>query len=148
MASDDGIEQAWARMIQLLFSRRNTFLAMARELGLTPPQTHALMTLSDGPARMGSMADAMVCDASYITSIVDRLEELGLAERQPSTTDRRVKEVALTEAGRRAVARLHRAMFEPPATLRQLSARDRNDLVRIAQRLVPDDPGLPRFDVR
>jgi len=148
MASDDGIEQAWARMIQLLFSRRNTFLAMARELGLTPPQTHALMTLGDGPARMGSMADAMVCDASYITSIVDRLEELGLAERQPSTTDRRVKEVALTEAGRRAVARLHRAMFEPPATLRQLSARDRNDLVRIAQRLVPDEPGLPRFDVR
>ena len=148
MATDDGIEQAWARLVQLLFSRRDTFLAMARELGLTPPQTHAMMTLHTGPARMGSMADAMVCDASYITSIVDRLEELGLAERQPSTTDRRVKEVALTEAGRQAVARLHQAMFEPPASLRQLSARDRNDLVRIAQRLAPDEPGLPRFDVR
>ena len=148
MVSDDGVEQAWGRLVQLLFSRRDVFLAMSRELGLTPPQTHALMTLGAGPARMGSMADAMVCDASYITSIVDRLEELGLAERQPSTTDRRVKEVALTEAGRQAVARLHKAMFEPPATLRRLSARDRNDLVRIAQRLVPDDPGPPRFDVR
>ncbi|MDH5289999.1 MAG: MarR family transcriptional regulator [Acidimicrobiia bacterium] len=148
MVSDDGIEQAWGRLVQLLFSRRTIFLAMSRELGLTPPQTHALMTLSDGPARMGSMADAMVCDASYITSIVDRLEELGLAERQPSTTDRRVKEVVLTAAGRQAVARLHQAMFEPPAALHQLSVRDRNDLVRIAQRLVPDDSGPPRIDVR
>lgn len=145
MTADDVLGQAWASLSRLFMTKRDTFLAMSRQLGLTPPQTHALLTLAQGPVRMRSMADTMACDASYITSIVDRLEELGLAERQPSPVDRRVKEVALTPAGLQATAELQAALFEPPAALRDLPERDQRDLARIARRLaeasdLPESP--------
>ena len=145
MTADDVLGAAWATLARLFMTKRNTFLEMSRRLGLTPPQTHALVTLADGPVRMGSMAETMLCDASYITSIVDRLEELKLAERRPSPVDRRVKEVALTPAGRQAVHELQAAMFEPPAALRALPERDQRDLARIARRLAPadGDPAAP-----
>ncbi len=64
----------------------------------------------------------MHCDNSNITGIVDRLAERGLVERRAAEGDRRVKLVALTEAGeelqqeracpppRRAAARTRRAV--------------------------------------
>ena len=142
------LAEAWARLAHLFIANRDTFLAQARQLGLNPPQTHALLSLAPGPVRMRSMADALVCDASYVTSIVDRLEELGLAERQPSAVDRRVKEVALTESGRRAAASLHQIIFDPPEGLRLLSDKDQRDLARIARRLSPGHPELPSFTIR
>ena len=135
MTSDEVLGQAWAALARLFMTKRQTFLDISRQLGLTPPQTHALLTLATGSVRMRAMADSLMCDASYITSIVDRLEELGLAERRPSAVDRRVKEVALTAAGDEAVARLNQAMFKPPEALRELSERDRRDLIRIANHL-------------
>ncbi len=137
MAVEDPLIEAWGALAKLFFTKRETFLTVSKELGLTPPQTHALMSLSDGPLRMRALADSLVCDASYITAIVDRLEELSLAERLPSAIDRRVKEVALTAAGRSALDQLHRAMFEPPAALRTLPAADQVELARIARQLVP-----------
>lgn len=142
------LAEAWARLVHLFIANRDTFLARARQLGLTPPQTHALLSLAAGSVRMRSMADALVCDASYVTSIVDRLEELGLAERQPSAVDRRVKEVALTESGHVAVASLRQIMFDPPEGLRLLSAKDQRDLARIARRLNPGQSEPPTFTIR
>lgn len=140
MREEDPLVEAWAALSQLFFTKRGTFLAVSKELNLTPPQTHALMSLSDGPLRMRALADTLVCDASYITAIVDRLEELELAERRPSAIDRRVKEVALTAGGRAALDRLQQAMFEPPDALRSLSPEDQRDLARIARKVVPEGP--------
>jgi DNA-binding MarR family transcriptional regulator len=41
---------------------------------------------------MSQLADEWLCDASNATWIVDRLEERGLAERETTPTDRRVKD--------------------------------------------------------
>ena len=41
----------------------------------------------------------MACDASYITAVADRLEELGLAVRRNAADDRRVRELVLTAKG-------------------------------------------------
>ena len=48
---------------------------------------------------MRALADALMCDASMVTWLVDRLEERGLVDRGSSPTDRRVKTLILTPLG-------------------------------------------------
>ena len=55
-----------------------------------------------------------------VTWLVDRLEERGMVERRASTTDRRVKTIALTPAGVAFRGRLLEHMFEPPPELLQV----------------------------
>ena len=89
-----------------------------RGLGLTPGHMKALATLDpDRPKPMGAMAASLQCDASMVTWLVDRLEERGLVERRPSTTDRRVKTVVLTKTGIELRRRIGEVMFAPPAEL-------------------------------
>src|SRR5438552_3472984 len=67
-----------------------------RELGLYPGYMMALAVLDgDEPWPMRAMADALSCDASMVTWLVDRMEERGLVERLALPSDRRVKTVAL-----------------------------------------------------
>ena len=51
--------------------------------------------------RMKELAEALRIDPSSATRAVQRLEKLGLAERQQSAEDGRVVEVQLTSAGKR-----------------------------------------------
>lgn len=115
----------------MFLSKREGFIRVISSHDLTPPHGMALTMLVDGPMRMRDIADRMVCDASYVTAIVDRLEQAGLAVRQASSTDRRVKEIALTPAGKRAATAIQDEMSAPPAVLRQLSITDRATLARI-----------------
>jgi len=106
---------------------------------LTPPHGFALTMLHEGPMRMSDMAARMTCDASYITSVVDRLEETGLAERRTSPTDRRVKEIALTPAGERVAGEVRRTMTSPPAAIDRLTVAERRALAALMAKVVPDD---------
>lgn len=72
---------------------------VAAEMDLTPMQARAIFASND-PVPMGALADALHCDASNITGIVDRLEERGLMERVVDPADRRRKNLVLTTAGR------------------------------------------------
>ena len=59
--------------------------------GLTPNDSRALFSLAADQGRsMRSLADAWQCDPSNATWIIDRLETLGLAERQAVASDRGV----------------------------------------------------------
>src|SRR6059036_1240905 len=73
---------------------------VADQLGLTPTQVVALRELSD-PITARELATRMSCEPSNATFVLDRLEERGLAKRQPHPTDRRAKRIVLTAAGRR-----------------------------------------------
>jgi DNA-binding MarR family transcriptional regulator len=66
------------------------------------------------------MADALSCDASMVTWLVDRMEERGLVERLALPSDRRVKTVALTTLGVATRDRLMSALYEPPPELLSL----------------------------
>jgi DNA-binding MarR family transcriptional regulator len=143
----DDLAEAWQLLAPLFLARRDAFFGVLAELGLNPPHGHGLMSLADGPVRMRDLAETMACDASYVTSVVDRLDELGYAERRESTTDRRVREVALTPQGRRVVERLQRLFAEPPPELEKLSATDRAALVRIL-RQIPAAPATPWSTIR
>jgi DNA-binding MarR family transcriptional regulator len=136
----DDLADVWARLLSLFVAKRDTMFATMSELGLTPPHAHALSVLSDGPVRMRDMAERMMYDASYITAVVDRLEQLGLAERRAGSNDRRVKEIALTDKGREASARIGAIMTSAPDELTRLSKADRATLAALVSKAVPVAP--------
>ena len=129
----------WGRLMTLFTAKRDAFLSLMRDYRLTPPHGIAIAQLVDGPLRMRDLADQMHCDASYITAIVDRLEQEGLATRQPSAGDRRVKEIALTERGREVGTTLNGAFTDPPRQLKLLSPKEQSQLAALLAKLVPDD---------
>jgi DNA-binding MarR family transcriptional regulator len=128
--------EAWELMLQLFFGQRDRFLALSVKHGLAPAHTKALLDLDpDQTASMRHLATQLSCDASYVTAIVDRLEERGYVERRPSLADRRVKEVVLTAAGRQAREEIHDALHRPPDSLVRLSAADQRALRNIVRRM-------------
>src|SRR4029079_17240660 len=89
--------------------------AVCAEFDLTPAQGHALRVLDPSrPVPMSTLAEALVCDASNVTGIVDKLESRGLIARQGTDHDRRVKHLAVTERGRGIRDRLVAPLRHPP----------------------------------
>ncbi len=136
---DELVRRAWTLLGTAFMSQRAVWLTASQAEGLTPPQAIALMRLhpEDAPS-LGDMARLLRCDASQMTSTADRLEERGLARRRTSPADRRVKELVLTDAGRRAQARLRNAFVRPPETFAELADEDLAVLVRVAELLARD----------
>jgi DNA-binding MarR family transcriptional regulator len=132
----------WRRMATFSFARfqRGAHFEILRELGLTPGHLKALSVLDpQEPRPMRALADALVCDASMATWLVDRLEEKGLVERRPMPNDRRVKTVALTPLGVETRARLRDAIMAPPEELLGMDERRLEALRRALSHLPPTD---------
>jgi DNA-binding MarR family transcriptional regulator len=107
------------------------------ELGLTFAQAHALRLLDpERPLAMNALASLLVCDASNVTGIADRLEARGLVERKSVGDDRRVKTLVLTAAGVELRERVHELMSEPPEAVLALSPEDQRTLRDILRRAV------------
>src|SRR3954447_14262617 len=92
-----------------------------------------------GPIGVGELADRAGRDYTTVSRQVAKLAELGLIERRPNATDRRVNEAVLTSAGRdvtHAIAaprhRLSTAAFS------EWSDRDLAELDRLLRRYVDD----------
>lgn len=137
----DELSLVWDRLFALFLQRRDAMFEVLRTYELTPPHGLALVALLASPLRMRDLAEHMRCDASYITALVDRLEQLGLAQRQPSSTDRRVKEIALTAEGTRAAKGIRSTMLMPPPEFDRLSSRERTTLVHLLAKVAPEDAG-------
>jgi len=117
--------QVWKRLFDFLIA---TGAERSRVLGshdLTPNDSRALFALDPKVGRtMGSLAEEWGCDASYATSVVDRLETRGLAERRAQPGDRRVKLAQLTAAGAKLRTALARELYQPPRELADLATSD------------------------
>jgi DNA-binding MarR family transcriptional regulator len=128
--------EAWSLIAELFTSQRTRFLAIASEFDLAPAQLGALKALDpESPLPMRDLAQALACDNSNVTGIIDRLEDRGLVERRPSTQDRRVKMLVVTEAGRDIRRRVKERMEEPPEPLKRLTEDEQvalRDLMRKA----------------
>jgi MarR family transcriptional regulator, organic hydroperoxide resistance regulator len=129
----DAGREAWGLLSSLVYPP--PFAAIARELDLRPAAFGTLRMLGQ-PRTMSEIANALQCDNSNVTGIVDSLEEKGLVRRRPSEEDRRVKLIELTPEGRRVHARLSRAFATPPAWVEALSEKDRRMLRDILKRAV------------
>jgi DNA-binding MarR family transcriptional regulator len=90
-----------------------------------------------GRLRMTDLAAQCRYSASAVTRVSDRLETLGLAERQSCPSDRRVIYLAITDAGRAAVAAAmpaHVRMIDE-AILGTLDADERVELERLMRKV-------------
>ena len=80
---------------------------------------------------------AIGAPASRMVAIVDELEQRGLIERRPHPSDRRVRALYLTPAGRELLTRGRKIAKEHEEDLtRGLSQADRKQLVAVLQQLV------------
>ena len=132
-----GRDDAWEMLVRLFFSQRATLPPLAAELSLSPAQCHLLHLIEpDRPLPMKRLAQALACDASNVTGLVDRLESRGLVRRQPSPEDRRVKVLVLTSTGIRVRTVLIQRLTSAPPALGKLSAEEKRALVRILARLL------------
>jgi MarR family transcriptional regulator, organic hydroperoxide resistance regulator len=129
--------EAWQLLMKLFFAQRADLPTIASEFELSPAQCHVLhLIVPDEPIPMGRLADALACDASNVTGLVDRLEQRGLVRRRPSEQDRRVKVLELTPAGIRLRSTVLERMTKPPDSLDRLSADEQRALVKILKRLL------------
>jgi DNA-binding MarR family transcriptional regulator len=124
-ARDTAAREAWELFWRLFQADKHRRWSILGELGLSPMQGMALAALDpDEPLPMSALAEALHCDNSNVTGIVDRLESASLVERRPAPHDRRVKQLVLTLRGAAIRAQVHRRMGEPPPALAALSEED------------------------
>jgi DNA-binding MarR family transcriptional regulator len=134
-ARTSAAREAWALMFELFAQQKPRHIAIAAEFDLSPMQAFALRLLEPGtPLPMSDLAEALHCDASNVTGIVDRLEGRGLIARQGADHDRRVKMLVVTEAGAALRERLLDRIAEPPPPIAKLSAADQRALRDIMRR--------------
>jgi DNA-binding MarR family transcriptional regulator len=128
-------EEAWRLLLELARQKHSVLVPALAEFDLTPVQAHALRLLDpERPIAMSALADALYCHASNVTGIVDRLEARGLVERRIGREDRRVKTLALTQAGTRVRSRVVELMRTPPPEIAALSASDQRALRDVLSR--------------
>ncbi|MFF3617456.1 MarR family winged helix-turn-helix transcriptional regulator [Streptomyces sp. NPDC002580] len=110
------------------------FTVAAASENLTASQGKTLNVLRRGPASMSALATTLTCDASNMTGIIDRLEKRALVRREPRPSDRRVKDVVLTEEGERVIDVIRGKMHTTQAGLDRLDERERDTLYALLER--------------
>ncbi|GAA3508264.1 DNA-binding MarR family transcriptional regulator [Streptosporangium album] len=103
---------------------------------LTALQAKALMLVAAESLPMRRIASTFNCDPSNVTGIVDRLERRGLVRREPSPTDRRVKNITPTDRGRQVVDDLRGSLGFAAAPLGALNEAERVQLRDLLRRMI------------
>ena len=100
------LSACWRDLGAILASRRlHASLHPEVAARLTPSKLRALDLLARrGGLRIGELAEQVGVDDTTATRLVDRLEQLGVAERRGEEADRRATLVRLTPAGEQLVA--------------------------------------------
>ena len=134
------LDQAWPALVGLIMQQRWRWAEVADQLGISQAGLRGLLAVDpDQPRSMGDLARELNCDRSYVTAIVDDLERAGLAERRVATDDRRVKTIALTPAGGRALQTVRDSLMKPPAELAALTAAQQRTLANLIRKAVGGD---------
>lgn len=118
--------------------RTATMFADALEpLGLRPPHFGVLRLIDEEPGvTQQELAQRSLIDPSSMVMIVDELEELGYAERQPHPGDRRKHAVHLTADGRKMLDRAQTVASEmTKEILAPLDAGEVTELRRLLRKL-------------
>ena len=129
--SSSAASEAWRYVAELWFSDETLdhFRSACQAVDLTPPQMKALVSMEPGQTQsMRALAEGWKCDASWVTGIVDGLEQRGYVQRQSHPTDRRVKVVVITPLGEKAKAGALELLYQPPASLDALTVAEQRQL--------------------
>jgi DNA-binding MarR family transcriptional regulator len=123
-----------ARLLQVAERARADFAAVVGDVGLTPLQARTVLLLEQ-PTAMRALADHLVCDASNVTGLADRLEELGVLERVPGR-DRRVKLLQLTPRGTALRAEVAERVASGSTVAARLDSAEREHLSALLDKLL------------
>jgi len=87
-------------LLRVAFQAKNGVVKLADKYGLTIVQLHSLAILNPGASiPMNRLSSTLLCDASNVTGVVDRLLSAGYIVREENPEDRRVKMITLTKDG-------------------------------------------------
>src|SRR5258708_2159538 len=142
-AADSEVAEYAGQLFFRLWRVTHTRSAEALEsLGLTTALFALLNVLgSHEGAIQQEIGATMGIDPSTMVSLIDQLEDAGLAKRRPRPTDRRAREVAITPEGRRVLEQARRLATQVEAdVLRGLSAAEQRDLVTLLRRALSSAP--------
>ena len=113
--------------------------SIAAGLGVAPSDLVALFKI-DGALPMKDLAQRMGCDASFVTAVADSLERRGLARREPSEHDRRVKNLVLTPEGIAAKERLKRELATQMPWCSRLDDTERSCFLGLLRKMTATCP--------
>ena len=139
-------EDAFERLRRIAFEGEHVerMAALGVRMKLSPGVIKTLMRLSRGDGMsMGEMARGIGVDPSYITALVDDLDERGLARREPAPDDRRVKIIVLTAAGRALAEEIDAVLSVPPAAFAALSPTEVRQLRDLLDKVVVATESTP-----
>ncbi|MGI5148716.1 MarR family winged helix-turn-helix transcriptional regulator [Plantactinospora sp. CA-294935] len=116
---------------------RTRMAAALAEIGLTA-RMHCVLVHATGAERtQAQLAEIGDMDKTTMVVTVDALEAAGLAERRPSSTDRRARIIAVTAEGARVAAESQAIVDRVHAeVLATLGERDREVFLRVMESLV------------
>ncbi len=135
-------EEAFERLRRVVFEGEHVerMAALGERTKLSPGVIKIVTRLgkADGVS-MGEMARGIGVDPSYITALVDDLDARGLARREPSPDDRRVKIIVLSERGRKLAAEIDATLSVPPAAFAALSNAELRTLRDLLDKVLAAD---------
>lgn len=112
--------------------------SVVKDSGLSPAQMHTIEVIGDNRnMMMRELADRLGITTGSLTVAVDRLEKMGMVERQPHEHDRRSWLVVLTDRGKEMFeqhSRFHREFTQEIA--HDLSAQEIETLTLLMNRIL------------
>lgn len=135
---------AWRTLLTLMIAGegRDRLHDVCAEFDLSPTGLKAILLLSAGPQSMRALADTFRWNPSFLTGVIDALEQRGAARRVPHPTDRRVKIVELTPAGRTLLAQVQQSLWKPPSSFDALSEEEQRQLAGLLAKVADRDSEL------
>jgi MarR family transcriptional regulator for hemolysin len=124
---------------QASFVLATEFASALAPLGITPRGYCVLSAALPGDHTQTELAHLVGLDKTTMVVTIDELEEAGLAERRPSSTDRRVRVITVTDAGARKVAEAREVLDRVQAdVLATLPKAERKGFLAALGQLVSD----------
>jgi DNA-binding MarR family transcriptional regulator len=127
---DAGLEDVVDGLLEVTSRVHHVVCSVAARHDLTPQQLELLRMLAV-PVSMRAFAEELSCDPSNVTGLVDRAERLGLVERVPDRSDRRVRILKLTTKGRSLRTTINREVARSLADALGLGTGDPAKLVGV-----------------
>src|SRR5258708_8163475 len=99
----------------------------------------------DTPVAMKDLGQRLHCDPSFVTMIADALEQRGLAKREPNPSDRRIKNLALTDRGAEIKAAMEREGLGQMPWTHALDRRQREQFLQRVRKIGKTMPAPPQW---
>jgi DNA-binding MarR family transcriptional regulator len=132
----NGVDRAIVNGLTDLVKRAGAISqSIADRFDIAPSDLLALFKL-DEVMTMKELAKHMSCDASFVTTIADTLEKHGLARREPSLKDRRVKNLVLTSEGIAAKERMMQELALRMPWCYALDEKERHIFLALIQKML------------